>query len=189
MITITDGSSSATLLRITRPGATTIPGYPAVPGSFERSCRLYSQRYRQLNVRGSRAGIREKAPLPKRQAGPGDVTRPGLHPASMLVQVGTYDFDFDGVSARSFRDFDPGIPPAGKRIDRIGHHGASDAEVVLGNRVTDAISNIVERLRDGSGIAQGLLDRIDAQVHRSDLTSQFAGNRRFSGSRKSTEND
>ena len=80
-------------------------------------------------------------------------------------------------------------PRAGKRIDRIGHYAASDAEVVLGNRVTDEISNIVERRRDGSRIPQGLLDRIDAQVHRSDLTSQFAGDHRFSGSRKSTEDD
>jgi hypothetical protein len=80
----------------------------------------------------------------------------------MFVQVGTFDFDFDGVDARSFRDFDPSIPGADKRIDRIGHYGASDAEVVLGNGVTDAISNIVERLRDGSRIPQGLLNRIDA---------------------------
>jgi hypothetical protein len=107
----------------------------------------------------------------------------------MFVQIGTFDFDFDGVDARSFRDFDPGIPRAGKGIDRIGHYGASDAEVVLGNRVTDAISNIVERLRDGTGVPQGLFDRIDAQVHRSDLASQFADDYRFSGSRKSTEDD
>jgi hypothetical protein len=28
----------------------------------------------------------------------------------MLVQIGTLDFDFEGLDACAFRDFDPGIP-------------------------------------------------------------------------------
>jgi hypothetical protein len=64
----------------------------------------------------------------------------------MLVQVGTFDFDFAGFEPRSFCDFGPGIPREGKRIDRIGHYRATDAEVVFANGVTDSISSIVTGL-------------------------------------------
>jgi hypothetical protein len=48
-----------------------------------------------------------------------------------------------------------------------------EAEVVLRDRVADAIARIIKRLADRPEVSDGLLNRVNAQIHRTELTSQF----------------
>jgi hypothetical protein len=47
-------------------------------------------------------------------------------------------------------------------------------EVVFCHKIADAVSSGVRRLSERPGITQGLLHRIDAQIHGNDRASQFA---------------
>ena len=80
----------------------------------------------------------------------------------MLFRIRAGDLHFHDVRRDSIRDTDPSIPGNLKRIHGICYHASTEAEVVLGDRVADAIAHIVKRFTDLTGISDGLLNRVDA---------------------------
>ena len=83
---------------------------------------------------------------PGRKPQSGNVGSSSLHSSTMFVKVRTADFDFDGASLRPMRNFEPGVARPRERIDGICDHGAAEPEIVFGNGIGDAVSQIIERL-------------------------------------------
>jgi len=98
----------------------------------------------------------------------------------MLLCIGTRHFDFYCVYARATRNCDPSITGHRKWIHRICNHRPTDTQVVLGDRVADAVSGIIDRLAKRPRIPDRLLNRVDPYMHRPDLTGQLPCNGRLS---------
>jgi hypothetical protein len=111
--------------------------------------------------------------FPGRQSQTGNVHDSRLHAASMLLSVRAHDLDFDGTNLYRVCYFNPSIPSELKWIDRVRDHRSTNSKIVLRDCVGGAVTCIVESLVNHARSTDGLLDRIDAQMHRSDLTSQF----------------
>jgi hypothetical protein len=92
-------------------------------------------------------------------------------------------FDLNGADWHPARRNGPRIARELKWINGVRNHGAAEAEVVLRDRVADAIARIIKRLVDCPEISDGLLNRVDAQIHRTEPTSQFPSNRCLSRAR------
>src|ERR1700732_1435941 len=99
----------------------------------------------------------------------------------MFAGIRTLDLDFNSADLHAVGYFDPGVASQRKRIHRVGNHRSTDSEVVLGNRVANAVPCIVERLVNHPGRPDGLLDRIDTQMHGTDLAGELPGYSRLSG--------
>jgi len=91
----------------------------------------------------------------------------------MFVNVGAHDLDFDDVNLYRGRYLNPSIPSELKWIDRVRDHRPTNSQIVFRDCVSDAVTCVIESLASHVRSTDGLLDRIDAQMHRSDLTSQF----------------
>lgn len=91
----------------------------------------------------------------------------------MFIGVGARCLDFNPLDLHTIRYFNPRIASQLKRIHGVCNHGSTDSEVILGDCVGDAVSCIIERLVNDTGSSHGLFDRIDAQVHCADQTSQL----------------
>jgi hypothetical protein len=70
----------------------------------------------------------------------------------MFVRIRTYDFDLNGADWHPARHYGPGIARELKWINGVRNHGAAEAEVVLRDRVADAIARIIKRLADSRGL-------------------------------------
>jgi hypothetical protein len=101
----------------------------------------------------------------------------------MLLRVRTYHLNFSSAYLRSMSNADPSITSPSNGIDGIRNHSSPQAKVVLGDGIGDTIPRIIERFTHCLGIADGLLNRIYAHVHGTELASQLSGNRCLSGAR------
>jgi hypothetical protein len=97
----------------------------------------------------------------------------------MLGHVGTSNVDVEDSDARPISDVAPGVSRNRNRIDAICNDGEPEREIVFRQRVCDAITGIIHRLDSRLRIAQGLLNRVDPQVHGIDFTRELAGDTRF----------
>jgi hypothetical protein len=111
-----------------------------------------------------------------------DVGRSRFHLA-MLLRVRTHQLNFSGAYLRPMRNVDPGIATQLNGIDRIRNHSSTQAKVVLGNRISNTILRVVERLVHRLGVADGLFNRVNAHLYCTELASQLSGNGRFSSIR------
>src|SRR6266581_2254981 len=117
--------------------------------------------------------------LPTWQSRSSDVGDSLFHATLMLFRIRTRYFDFNRFYLSSIRDADPSVARELKWIDRVRNHSSTETEIVLGDRVANTIPRIVERLAEHSGIPDGLLDRVDAEIHGTDLMGQLPGDRRL----------
>lgn len=100
----------------------------------------------------------------------------------MFVSVDALNLDFHEADSRGVRHRDPSIPSQLERVDRIRHHCPTDSEIVLRDRLCNAIPGIINGLTQQPGIPDGLLHRVYAQMHGADLTGQFPRYGRLPGS-------
>ncbi len=100
--------------------------------------------------------------LPSWQSQSGDIGASCFHAVSMLLRIRTCDLDFDSPYLRPMRDADPSIAHELKWIDGVGNHGSTETKIVLGDRIADAIASVFEGLANHAGVANSLLNRVDA---------------------------
>jgi hypothetical protein len=91
----------------------------------------------------------------------------------MLLTIGTDDLHFDGACPGPIRDTDPSITGELKRVHGVCDHGSTKTEVVRSDRITDTIACIIESSADHTGVSDGLLNRVVAQIQPAQLTGQF----------------
>ena len=114
--------------------------------------------------------------FPGRRFQTGDVDDSLLHPTPMLFAVEAPNLHLYEGDSHGIRYRDPGIPSQLNRIDRIRHYGSTNSEIVLRDRVGNAIPGIINWLAQKSRISERLFHRVDAHMHGADLTGQFLGN-------------
>lgn len=119
----------------------------------------------------------------------GDIGVSDFNAAAMLRLIRASDFDLLNSDSYPFRDFSPCIARNRDRINAICDNSSSKAEIVFRQSISNAITSIVHRLSEGSGVAQGLLDGVDSKIYRVDFTSEFTSNARFADAGQSTEDD
>jgi hypothetical protein len=90
-----------------------------------------------------------------------DVRCTRFHAAPVFARIRADDLDVDCRYTASFCDGSPLPPGKGPWVDTVRDDDAAEAEVVFSDRVRDVISLVLDR---PSGPAQGLLDRVDAQI-------------------------
>jgi hypothetical protein len=88
----------------------------------------------------------------------------------MFDGIRTGDLDFDAAYLSALPDFEPCLAHYRERINRVRDHSASDAKVVFGNSIGDAIACLAKKWDLRRAIPDGLLNRVDAQMHAADLT-------------------
>jgi hypothetical protein len=64
------------------------------------------------------------------------------------VGIRTHDFDLNGADPYPARHSSPRIARELKRINGVRNHSVAKAEVILRDRVADAIARIIKRLAD-----------------------------------------
>jgi len=82
---------------------------------------------------------------------------------------------------------EPGIRRSRVRIDAVCYNALPEFEVVFCHKIADALTTGIRRLGDRPGITQGLLNRIDAQIHGNDRASQFASDPQCADAWKASE--
>src|SRR5262249_5699259 len=97
------------------------------------------------------------------------------HPTPMFIAVEALHLDFYEGNSCGVRYCDPSVTSQVNRIDRIRDHRSTDSKVVFSDRVGNPIPDIIDGLAQQSRISDGLLDRVNTQMHGSDLTGQFPG--------------
>ena len=97
----------------------------------------------------------------------------------MLLGVGAYYLDLHGACLRTIRYTDPSISAYVNGIDAICDNISPHAQVILRNDLRDTIARVIKRSAQHPGRADRLLNRINAQIYRSEFTSEFLCNRRF----------
>ncbi len=108
----------------------------------------------------------------------------------MLIGIGASDLYFNRRDVCMVCHFDPGIASHLKRIDGVRDYRPANPQIIAGDRIGNTVypvSSITGLPR--SRTADGLFDRIDTQVHRSDVSGQLARDGRFSDSRKSSKDN
>jgi hypothetical protein len=96
----------------------------------------------------------------------------------MLLWARAPDFDLYRRNAGTSRHVHPSIASPPKRIDRIRNYS-----------VGYAVANVVQGLVKACPVTNGLLYRVDAQVHSADLTRQFSGEGRFANAGQPAEDN
>jgi hypothetical protein len=127
--------------------------------------------------------------FPGRQSQSGNVREPRFHAVSMFVRIRALNLNFNRCHVRAVRYSEPSIASKRKWINRVCNHCSTDAEIVLGDRITDTIPSVIESFADRSGFPDGLLNRVDTQMHGTELASQFSGNHRLSSAWKAAKDD
>jgi hypothetical protein len=84
-----------------------------------------------------------------------DVTRSRLRAAAVLARIGAHDLDLEAADMGAIGDRAPRGARERPRIHGVGDDGAAETQVVLGDRVGDAIPRVVDGV---STIAQRLFD-------------------------------
>jgi hypothetical protein len=92
----------------------------------------------------------------------------------MLAQIGTDDLKFHSDRLSPSTHPAPGIARNVQRIHRIGDDCPPDAKVIFGDRVGDSIACLIEPCVVRGAISDRLLNGVDPQVRRADLTRQLA---------------
>jgi hypothetical protein len=87
------------------------------------------------------------------------------HPTPMLVAVGALYLDFWEGDSCGVRYCNPSVTSQPNRIDRIRDHRSTDSKIVFRDRVGNPIPDIINGLAQQSRISDGLLDRVDTQMH------------------------
>ena len=106
-----------------------------------------------------------------------------------LWHLTTLDLDFNRPDLHAVRYLDPRIASHLKRIHRVRNHRSTNSEVIIGDRVGNAIPRILERLANDSGSKDGLFHRIDTQEHCADVTSQLPCYGRLPNARQATKDN
>src|SRR5262245_31290863 len=114
--------------------------------------------------------------FPTRWVQSGNVNDSLLHATPMLVAVEALYFDLYEGNSRGVRYCDPSVTSQLKRIDRIRDHCSTNSKIIFRDRVGNQISDIINGPAQQSRISDGLLHRVDTQMHSADLTGQFSGN-------------
>jgi hypothetical protein len=130
---------------------------------------------------------RDLGPGRRREAGHVEAGR--LDAAPMLAGVRADDLDLHGRDRRGGRNGAPGGARGGDRVDAVGDHGAAEPQIVGRDRLGDPVAGLIHRAAVRTGVAQRLLDRIDAQVHGADLASERPRERRLADARRAAEDD
>src|ERR1700728_2057225 len=107
----------------------------------------------------------------------------------MQLRTRTRNFDFKLTRSPQTRDLSPSVAGCSKWIDGICNYSSTEEKIVFGDRVGNAIPRFIRWPVPLAAITDGLLDGVDAQIHRAELTSQLSGNRCFSHSRQSAKDD
>src|SRR5208282_376934 len=108
---------------------------------------------------------------------------------TMQLRTRTGNFDFIPAYSGQTRDLSPSVASHSKWIDGICNHSSTEEKIVFGDRVGNAIPRFIKWPVHLAAITNGLLDGVDAQIHRGELTSQLSGNRCLSHSRQSAKDD
>src|SRR5580658_735065 len=108
---------------------------------------------------------------------------------TMQLRTRTRNFDFKPTYSGQIRDLSPSVASHSKWIDGICNHSSAEEKIVFGDRVGNAIPRFIQWPVHLAAITEGLLDGVDAQIHRAELTSQLSGNRCLSHSRQSAQDD
>jgi hypothetical protein len=108
---------------------------------------------------------------------------------TMQLRTRTRNFDFKPTHSGQARDLSPSVASHSKWIDGICNHSSTEEKIVFGDRVGNAIPRFIKWLLHLAAITNALLDGVDAQIHRAELTSQLSGNCRLSHSRQSAKDD
>jgi hypothetical protein len=94
-----------------------------------------------------------------------------FHSGAVLTRIGTYDLNFHSDRLSASTDFEPCIARNLQWIDRIGNYCPPNAKVIFGDRIGDPIACLVKTWGLRGAISDRLLDRVDPQMYRADLTS------------------
>ena len=105
----------------------------------------------------------------------------------MFFRIGTRHFDFYFTYVRAARNCDPSIARQRNWIYRICNHRSTETQVILSDRVADAISGVIDRLAEHPRVTDRLLNRIDPNMHCLDLTGQLPCNGRLSAARQAAQ--
>src|SRR5580692_2362785 len=99
----------------------------------------------------------------------------------------TLNFDFKSTHSGQTGGLSPSVASHSKWIDGIRNHSSAEQKIVFG----DSVGNAIPRFGwvHHAAITDGLLDGVDVQIHRAELTSQLSCNRCFSHPRQSTKDD
>ena len=120
--------------------------------------------------------------LPCRQDQPVDGRLPLFHPAAVLRRVRADDLDVDQGGAAALRHGLPRPAGEGDRIDAVGDHRAAEPQVRLGQRHRGMVARRADIARQHAGIADRLLDHVDAKIGGGRPFGERAGDGRLSGS-------
>ena len=82
--------------------------------------------------------------FPCRQLQSGQIRGAGFHPAPMFDDLGALDLDFNRTNSGALGNLDPRIAGELDRIHRVRNYREAIAEIVLGERVGNAIPSVVE---------------------------------------------
>jgi hypothetical protein len=99
-----------------------------------------------------------------------------FHSGAELTRIGTYDLNFHSDRLSASTDFEPRIARNLQWIDRIGNYCPPNAKVIFGDRIGDPIACLIKPYGVRGAISDRLLNRVDPQMYRADLTSQLASN-------------
>src|ERR1700691_1393713 len=108
---------------------------------------------------------------------------------TMQLRTRTRNFDFKLTHSGQTRDPSPSVASHSKWIGGICNHSSTEEKIVFGDRVGQAIPRFIKWPVHLVAITDGLLDGVDAQIYRAELTSQLSGNRCLSHSRQSAQDD
>jgi hypothetical protein len=112
-------------------------------------------------------------------------TRPGRSPGRVSIRrrcsVASEQITSTSTIAvpRRARGVAPGVARDRQRIDRIRDHLAAKAQIGDRQRIADHVAGRADLAGEHAGIAQGLLDRVDAQIGGTTLRGEGARQRGF----------
>ena len=158
-------------------------------GAWRRSAELLARRIDHDVLTVPCPVVTGEDLVPRRATQRGDRSQPLFDPSAMFLFVRTLDLDFRQADSRASRDGAPGIAGDRQGINGIGNHDATEAEIVLRNRVADTIARVVDGHDSDPGFANREFDGIDTNMHGTQQLRQLARNRRLSHSGQAAEND
>jgi hypothetical protein len=127
----------------------------------QRPARCFEDKMRPI----PRSVLPGKRFFPGRQPQSGQIRVAGFHPAPMFFKVGALDLDFHRADLGARGNLDPRIAGELDGIHGVRNHRQANSEVILGERVCNSISRVVERPGSVLGRAHGLLDRVNSQMN------------------------
>ena len=127
--------------------------------------------------------------VPGRLDVPGDVGDPVLDPATVLVRVGADEPDLDEPGAGRGRDGAPTGPALRHGVHAVRDDGQAETQVVPGHPGRGGVPDLRRRVDGERRLHDGLLDRVDPQVHGTEVAREEAGERRLAGTGQPAEDD